>query len=129
MGNVTRTLAGLLIAGALLLAACGTPSVPSPPPGQSPPPVGAVPEVGVLYRVTLFCSEPVVLGATSWSFDQPFDWPPAQPSKDVFSYPYAVLGVVKVISDDKAVFRADVNGSVLTLTKLAGNSNPLSECL
>jgi hypothetical protein len=86
-----------------------------------------MPEAGVLYGVTLFCPEPVVLGATSWSFDQPFDWPPAQPS-DVGA-PYAVPGVVKVISDDKAVFRADVNGSVLTLTKVAGNPNPLPECL
>jgi hypothetical protein len=108
----------IVVAFAMLFVGSRMPFPGPGGPAQSPPPPGAMPQVGVLYRVTPYRAEPIVLGATSWSFDEPVNWPPQEPS-DVISMPYAVPGVLKLISEDKAVFRADVDGSFLALTKVA----------
>jgi hypothetical protein len=93
-----------------VLAACSAPRV------DAPPAADATPQVGASYRVTLFCPESVALGTTWWSFDETKeDWPP--PGSNVGMMPYPVPGVVTLISKDKAVFRADVNGAQFGLTR------------
>jgi hypothetical protein len=118
-GRNSRGLAVVLVAVAFLLANCAAPSAQSPPPGQSPPPAGGTPEVGVAYRVTLSCSIPFALGATWWDFDKPHTWPPQKPGVMQQS-PYPVPGVITLKSANEAVFRVDIDGSLLTLTRLAG---------
>ena len=125
--TIARGLAGLTVAIAFLLAACGAPSVPSPPSAQSPPPAGATPQVGVAYRITVWCAIPFALGATWWSFDQHQTWPPEKPGVMQQS-PYPVPGVVTLKSADKAVLRADIDGSLLTLTRLTTAPSPLEGC-
>jgi hypothetical protein len=111
MSNLTRALAGALVAGAFVLAACGAPA------GQTPPAADATPQVGASYRVTMFCPESIPLGTTWWSFDETNqDWPPREQT-DVIMTPYPVPGVVTLISENKAVFRADVNGAQFGLTR------------
>lgn len=114
MGNAPRALVGALGAAAFVLALCSAPRV------DAPPAADATPQVGASYRVTLFCAESVALGTTWWSFDETKDswsWPP--PASGVGMMPYPVPGVVTLISEDKAVFRADVNGAQLGLTRTA----------
>ena len=71
------------------------------------------------YGVTLYCPIPIRLGDTWWAFDDPSHWPPAKPRWpwDSVSSPYQVPGIVVLSSTSKAVFRADVDGSELQLTR------------
>ncbi|MDP9273345.1 MAG: hypothetical protein M3O93_07450, partial [Chloroflexota bacterium] len=57
-------------------------------------------------------------GTTWWSFDEPYTWPPPDPNQPIIM-PYSVAGVLTLTSPDKAVFRADVNGARLGLTRTA----------
>jgi hypothetical protein len=117
-----RTVAVALMV--LVLAGC---SLFGSTAGQTPPPANASPQVGVAYRVTLYCALPVELGSTWWQFDKGAPWPPAL-TRDQGTSPYPVPGLITVSSSTSAVFRADVDGSSLRLTKL-GAKPPLAGCI
>ena len=95
--------------------------------GQTLPPANASPQVGVAYRVTLYCAHPVEMGSTWWRFDKGASWPPAMP-RDQGMSPYPVPGLITLSSSTTAVFRADVDGSSLAMTKLAAKP-PLAGCI
>jgi len=117
-----RTHAVVLLA--LVLASC---SVFGGGAGQTLPPANASPQVGVAYRVTLYCALPVEVGSTWWQFDKSAPWPPALPRGRGMS-PYPVPGLITISSSTTAVFRADVDGSSLAMTKLAAKP-PLAGCI
>ena len=109
---------------ALVLAGC---SMFGGGAGQTLPPASASPQVDVAYRVTLYCALPVEIGSTWWRFDKGAPWPPALP-RDQGMSPYPVPGLITLSSATTAVFRADVDGSRLSLTKLAAKP-PLAGCV
>src|SRR2546428_3437100 len=107
-----------------VLAGC---SLLGRPGGQTLPPADSSPQVGVAYRVTLYCALPVEVGSTWWRFDTGAPWPPALPS-DQGVEPDPAPGRFTLRTNTSAVFRADVDGSMLGLTKLA-TSPPLAGCI
>ena len=117
-----RTLAVVLMA--LVLAGC---SAFGGGAGQTLPPANASPQVGVAYRVTLYCALPVEVGSTWWRFGKGAPWPPALP-RDQGMSPYPVPGLITLSSSTTAVFRADVDGSSLSMTQLAAKP-PLAGCI
>ena len=108
----------------VLLAGCIWGAQPA---GQSPPPANATPDVGVAYRMSIYCQLPLQVGSTWWQFAPRQSWPRALPH-DQGTSPYPVPGILTLSSASNATFRADVDGSNLGLTKMAGKP-PLTGCI
>jgi hypothetical protein len=106
---------GLAVAAALL---AGCSMFVAPPPSSVPAPrEGESPAVGVNYRVSPSCPAPLQVGTTIWVFEMTGrTWPPAEPKYE-YMLPYPVPGVISLSSDTAAVFRADVNGEVIPMTR------------
>jgi hypothetical protein len=67
----------------------------------------------------VFCSAPIRVGDSIWLFDDSDPWPPDEPHWifDSVGSPYAVHGVLTITAADQAIFRADVDGSRMTLVR------------
>lgn len=76
--------------------------------------------MGVAYRYTPYCSVDVAIGDTWWRFVDPTKWP-EYPPPGIFENvgdPAPMPGIVILSSTDRAVFRADVDRSVLALVRI-----------
>ena len=80
--------------------------------------------------MAVFCEAPLRVGDTTWLFAENEPWPPDEPHWifDSVGSPYAVHGVLTITDDDHAVFRADVDGSRLHLTR-GSTDEDLGGCL
>lgn len=93
-----------------------------PPPDPTPAhgigvPSGAPLQIGVEYRITFYCPLDTAIGDAFWRFDDPAAWPPEIPTT-FMKAPYAVPGTFTLISQSTGAFKADVDGSVLTMTRV-----------
>ena len=88
-------------------------------PSGDPLPSSGEPQVGASYRLNVFCSAPLTVGDSIWLFDDSDPWPPHEPHWifDSVGSSYAVPGVLTIIAADEAIFRADVDGSRMTLVR------------
>jgi hypothetical protein len=108
----------------LTLAGCGVATpIPSVPDGAPPPSADQAPIVGVAYRITFQCPIPLPLGSTWWDFDNPEPWPAQLPGNVIYST-WDVPGIITLLSADAARFRADVDGSELSMTRLETQPTP-----
>jgi hypothetical protein len=90
-----------------------------PVPSGEPLPSRGQPEVGVGYRITVFCPAPIEVGNSVWLFTGHESWPPDKPHGpfDSVVSPYPVPGLLTLTSRTEAVFRADIDGSELRLSR------------
>jgi hypothetical protein len=95
-------------------------------PSGHPLPSSGEPQVGVGYRVTFYCSVSFAIGDTWWDFDGwDFDdsssikWPPPLPVGlfDSPGDPYKVPGILTLTSDATGNFVADVDHSMLPVSR------------
>jgi len=95
-------------------------------PSGHPLPSSGEPPVGVGYRVTFYCEVSFAIGNTWWDFDgwdfndpSAIKWPPPLPPSlfDSPGDPYPVPGIVTLTSDVTGNFVADVDQSVLPVSR------------
>jgi hypothetical protein len=88
-------------------------------PSGAPLPSSGEPQVGTSYRLNVYCSAPVRVGDSIWLFDDSDPWPPDEQDSmfGTIESPYAVRGVLTITAEDEAIFRADVDGSHMTLVR------------
>ena len=87
--------------------------------------------VGVAYQLTVYCPADVAIGDAFWRFESGSTWPPeirvTINGTTYASSPYAVPGTFTRTSPTTAVFKADVDGSVLLMKR---TENPVdAACL
>jgi hypothetical protein len=129
-----------LILGAAVVAVVGAVLMASDnrdlPARTPPPPPGAAAEVGVAYGVVVYCDIPIELGGLWWAFPAgPHAWPADNRAPwplsiwETISSPYEVTGIVTLVSPTEAVFRADSDGTALSLSGHEENPTPGLACL
>lgn len=112
----------LALFAVIALSGCSVSFDGQPPPDPTPAhgvsvPSGAPLQMAVQYKVTFYCPADKAIGDGFWRFDHPSPWPPEIPST-VMMAPHAVPGTFTLISETTGAFQADVDGSVLTMTKV-----------
>lgn len=95
------------------------------PKRDDPPPGGAPAVIGVAYGVEAWCLLPIEVGGLWWAFPEQAIEPPPMPIPPFpFSIwadigdPSPVPGVLTLSSATEAVFRADSDGSELSMTAM-----------
>ena len=126
----------LAVIAVFALAGCSFgyhgPPPPDPTPAHGvPAPTNGPLAVGVAYQLTVYCPIDVAVGDAFWRFESGSTWPPEiQVTINGTTYassPYAVPGTFTLMSPTTAVFKADVDGSILLMTR---TTNPVeAACL